>query len=247
MNAIMKIYGPLLFFMVAFSACGEKDIPIYENDARLFFQIPGTGSTALRDSVTYSFPAHPNVGDHDTLWFNANIMGNAAPIDREIGIGINAAGTTAIEGQHFKFESKILPANAFSVRIPILIYRAGLKDKSVRLEIEVAENQHFKAGYERYRKAVFIWGDKFIKPDIWDKSNYRNAFGEFTETRYAFILKACNITELPDPMDLVLMGYYNAIVREALLEYNTTPGNEALKDELGSVGFPVFTGIGGNG
>lgn len=134
---------------------------------------------------------------HDTLWFTANIMGNAAPQDREIGIKINKERTTAVEGLNFKFESKIIPANAFSVRIPIVIYKTGLKDKSVRLEIEVAENQNFKVGFERYKKAVFIWGDKFLKPDIWDKSNYLSAFGTFTETRYAFILKACKLTELP--------------------------------------------------
>lgn len=247
MKAIIKIYGLLLCFTVTLSACAEKDIPGYENDPRLYFQIPGSGSIALRDSVMYSFPAHPNVGDHDTLWFNARIMGNAAPSDREIGIKINAAATTAVEGLNFKFESKILPANAFFVRIPIVVYKAGLKDKSVRLEIEVAENQNFKVGFERYKKAVFIWGDKFLKPDIWDKSNYISAFGTFTETRYAFILKACNITELPDPMNLVMLAYYNAIAREALIKYNSTPGNSALTDELGVVGFPVYTGISGNG
>ncbi|SMC88104.1 DUF4843 domain-containing protein [Pedobacter nyackensis] len=247
MKAIIKLYALILSLTVLLGACTEKDILGYENDPRLFFQIPGSGSIALRDSIIYSFPAYPNIGDHDTLWFKANIMGNASPQDREIGIKINAKSTTAVEGVNFKFESKVLPANAFSVRIPIVIYKAGLKDKSVRLEIEVAENQNFKVGFERYRKAVFIWGDKFLKPDIWDKSNYLNAFGTFTETRYAFILKACKITELPDPMNLVLLADFNARARTALLEYNTTPGNTPLTDELGTVGFPVFTGIGGNG
>lgn len=247
MKAIIKICALLLSFSVVFSACTKKDIAGYENDPRLFFQIPGSGSIPLRDSIMYSFPAHPNVGDHDTLWFKANIMGNATPHDREISIKINAESTTAVEGVNFKFESKILPANAYSVLIPIVVYRAGLKDKSVRLQIEVAENKNFKVGFERYKKAVFIWGDKFLKPDIWDKSNYTSAFGAFSETRYAFILKACNITELPDPMNLVLLAYYNALTREALLKYNTTPGNNPLTDELGAVGFPVYTGISGNG
>nr|WP_121272062.1 DUF4843 domain-containing protein [Pedobacter schmidteae] len=247
MKAVIKICAWVFSISALLSACTNKDIPGYENDPRLFFQIPGSGSIALRDSIIYSFPAKPEITDHDTLWFRANIMGNAAPQDREIGIKINKEKTTAVEGQNFKFETKILPANAFSVRIPIIIYKAGLKDKSVRLEIEVAENQNFKIGFERYKKAVFIWGDKFLKPDIWDKSNYVSAFGTFTETRYAFILKACKITELPDPMNLALLAYYNQLTREALLNYNNTPGNSPLTDELGVVGFPVYTGIGGNG
>lgn len=229
------------------SACSEKDIPGYKNDPRLFFQIPGEGSVALRDSVIYSFPAHPNVGNSDTLIFQACIMGEPSKSDREIGIKVNTEKSTAIEGVNFKFQSKIMPANMFKVDIPVVIYKTGLKDKSVRLELEVAENDHFKKGYERYKKVIFIWGDKFLKPDIWDSSNYRNAFGEFTETRYAFILNACNITELPDPMNLQLLGYYNALVRKALLEYNTKPGNTPLTDENGVVGFWVWTGVGGQG
>ena len=236
---------PLAF--AAFAGCSSKDIQGYEPDPGLFFQIPGSGSVALRDSIIYSFPAKPDVGDHDTLWFKACIMGNAASFDREIGIRINADKTTAVEGTHFRIEGRKMPADSFSVRVPVIIYKNGLKDKSVRLEIEVTENQYFKPGYERYKKAVFIWGDMFLKPDIWDKSNYRSAFGEFTPTRYAFILQACNITELPDPMNLTLLAYYNSVVRKALFDRNAIPGNTPLTDELGTVEFPVYTGVGGLG
>lgn len=232
---------------VVFSACSEKDIPGYKNDPRIFFQIPGSGSVALRDSIIYSFPANPNIGETDTLTFQACIMGEAASRDREIGIKVNTQTSTAIEGTNFKFQSKVMPANTYKVNIPVLIYRTGLKGKSVRLELEATDNKDFKVGYERYKKVIFIWGDKFLKPDIWDKSNYVNAFGTFTETRYAFILKACNITELPDPMNIVLLGYYNALVRQALYEYNAVPGNPPLQDELGTLGFPVWTGVGGLG
>lgn len=246
MRTVLQSLSGLLLGGLLLSSCAKKDIAIYSNDPRLFFQIPGSGSIALRDSLMYSFPAKPNVGEQDTLWFKACIMGEAAPYDREIGIKINAS-STAREGEHFKFERKVMPADSFSVRIPLVVYRKGLKDTSVRLEIEVAENKDFKVGYERYKKAIFIWGDKFLKPDIWDKSNYKAAFGEFTQTRYAFILKSCNITELPDPMNLPMLGYYNAVVRKALLDYNSTPGNTPLTDELGTVAFPIYSGIGGAG
>jgi hypothetical protein len=247
MKTIVKIYLMIFSLSIVLSACSEKDIPGYKNDPRLFFQIPGTGSVALRDSVIYSFPAHPNVGDTDTLIFQACIMGEASSSPREIGIKVNTQKSTAVEGTNFKFQTKVMPANAYKVNIPVVIYKTGLKNKSVRLELEVADNQNFKIGYERYKKVIFIWGDKFLKPDIWDSSNYRNAFDAFTETRYAFILKACNITELPDPMNLQLLGYYNALVRQALYEYNTKPGNTPLTDELGTVGFSVWTGVGGQG
>lgn len=247
MKTIVKIFLMISSLSMVLSACSEKDIPGYENDPRLFFQIPGTGSVALRDSIIYSFPAHPNVGETDTLMFQACIMGNASSSPREIGIKINTQKSTAVEGVNFKFQSKVMPANAYKVNIPVVIYKTGLQNKSVRLELEVADNANFKIGYERYKKVVFVWGDKFLKPDIWDTSNYKAAFGTFTETRYAFILKACNITELPDPMNLALLGYYNALVRQALYDYNANLANTPLTDELGTVGFPIYTGVGGQG
>jgi hypothetical protein len=247
MKTILKVNILFLSFGLLLSGCSKKDISAYKNDPRLFFQIPGSGSTPLRDSLIYSFPAKPNIGNSDTLWFNACVMGAAAHDDREIGIKINTDSSTAIEGKNFKFSSKVMPADSFKVRIPIVIFREGLKGTSVRLQIEVVENKNFKVGYERYKKAIFIWGDKFLKPDTWDKSNYFSAFGPFTETRYAFILKVCGITELPDPMNLAMLGYYNALVRKALFDYNNTPGNTPLSDELGPVDFPIYSGIGGQG
>lgn len=249
MKAIVKACSLVLSLGFLFSAC-TKDIQGYENDPRMFFQIPGTGSVALRDSMIYSFPAHPKVGESDTVWFNACIMGNASSHDREIGIKINTEKSTAIEGVNFKFQTKVLPANAFKVRIPIIINRAGLKDKSVRLQLEVAENKDFKTGYNRYSTAVFIWGDKFLKPDNWTNANatildYEDVFGKFSETRFAFILNACQIVELPDPTNIVLLAYYNAVVREALIRYNTA--NPKLTDENGDITFPIYTGPTGNG
>ncbi|POY37369.1 hypothetical protein C3K47_06295 [Solitalea longa] len=232
MKAIVKACSLVLSLGFLLSACSEMDIPGYENDPRMFFQIPGIGNT-LRDSIIYSFPAHPTITEADTLWFDACIMGNAAPVDREIGIKINTEKTTAVEGVNFKFPSKIMPANAFKARIPIVIYRSGLKDKSVRLQIEVQESKDFKIGYNRYNSAVFIWGDKYLKPDIWDISEYVKAFGTFSEKKYAFILESCKLTELPDPNDKPALQYYNALVRNALIEYNAS--HPALTDENGAV------------
>lgn len=246
----MKRYMYAIYMSIALlilnTSCSEKDIDAYADVPRIFIQIPGSGSFPIRDSLIYSFPANPEIGNQDTLWFNAAIMGPAADHDREFALKVNAAGTTAIEGVNYKIESVVIPANAFQVRIPVVVFRDGLKDKSVRLEFEVEENGNFKKGYERYQKAIFIWGDMFLKPDIWDSSNYKNAFGDFTQKRYEFILRSSGITELPDPSNLVMLAFYNAKVREALLKYEMEHG-EPMMDEKGVVSFPIYTGIGGVG
>src|SRR5688572_7594034 len=212
MKKLIYIAGIFIISMLLLNACSKKDVTTYQQDARVYFRIPGQfDATVSRDSLLYSFPFHPTATEQDTIWFEACVMGNATPTDREIGIRIDMAGTTAKENVDFKFLNKMVPAGAFKVAIPIVIYKtAAIKDSFVRLQLSVLENQNFKVGYDRYAKAVFIWGDKFLKPDNWDNSNYAQAFGSpFSQKRTRFILDSCHITDLPDPNNRPLMGYYN--------------------------------------
>src|SRR2546428_453530 len=215
----MKIftYIPVIVSILLLNACTQEDIASYKQDARIYFRIPGEfDSKASRDSLMYSFPFNPTVTDHDTIWFEACIMGNAASTEREFALNIDTAGTTAKENIDFKLVKTVVPAGAYKARIPIVIYKTeAIKTKPVRLQLSVTENQNFKVGYNRYQKAVFIWGDKFLKPDNWDNSNYSMAFGTFSQKRMQFILESCKITKLPDPNNLELMGYYNQVVRYA--------------------------------
>jgi hypothetical protein len=249
MKILTYFSGLLIISILLLNACTKKDIATYQQDARLYFRIPGQfDATVSRDSLLYSFPFHPTATLQDTIWFEACVMGNAAPADREIGMHIDMAGTTAKENVDFKFLNKVVPAGAFKAAIPIVIFKtAAIKDSFVRLQLSVEENQHFKVGYARYAKAVFIWGDKFLKPDNWDNSNYALAFGSpFSQKRTQFILDSCHITDLPNPNNRPLMGYYNQVLRNALNNYNRgKPFAQQLKDENGvNIFIPNFGGPG---
>lgn len=220
---------------------------LYGKDSYLVFEMPKMGRLEIpKDSLVFSFPVKGDQCVEDTLWFKARIVGKSVPYDRVVAIGVNEEMSTAVANENYKLPSVLIPANAYTVDIPLVVYRAGLKDKKVRLELTVIPNEFFGVGFNKTSKAIFWWGDMYIMPDNWDSSNYKNCFGEFTETRYAFILKACGITELPDPEDLVTLGFYNMKVREALYEYNKTH-DEPLTDELGPVSFWAWSGQGGLG
>ncbi|WP_140939005.1 DUF4843 domain-containing protein [Sphingobacterium lumbrici] len=241
----MKTFTYLVFIagIMLLNACKEKDIDTYQQESRIYFRIPGEFNPSLSsDSLIYSFPFNPTVTDHDTIWFEACIMGNAEPRDREFDFRIDTEGTTAQENIDFKIVNTVVPAGAFKAKVPIVIYKtAELKNSSVRLQLSVVENQNFKAGYNNYTQAVFVWGDKFMKPANWDSSNYSSAFGSFSQVRVQFILDACNITKLPDPSNFTLMGYYNQVVRNALNEYNRGKVfADQLKDENNT---PVFFSV----
>jgi hypothetical protein len=249
MKTITYFTGICIVSILLLNACTKKDIATYEQDARINFRIPGEfDPTVSRDSLIYSFPFHPAVTEKDTIWLEASIMGNTTQTDREVGVRIDPEGTTAKENIDFKIINKVVPAGAFKGNIPIVIYKTpAIKDASVRLQLSVVENENFKVGYARNAKAVFIWGDKFLKPDNWDNSNYALAFGSpFSQKRTQFILDSCRITNLPDPNNRAIMGYYNQVLRNALNNYNRGKAfSLQLKDENGTPVFiPTFGGPG---
>ena len=246
MNSHLKYIVLVVASLFTLYSCEEKDVEVYGNDPYLVFEMPGYGlQNTPRDSMVFSFPVKGDECKEDTLWFKARIIGKSVPYDRAIDFVVNEETSTA-KDENYKLTPVVMPANSYSVDVPLVVYRAGLKDKSVRLELMIKPNEYFGVGFEKTSKAIFLWGDMYIKPDNWDSSNYKNCFGVFTETRYAFILEACGIVALPDPQDLTTLGFYNAKVREALYQYNKTH-DKPLEDELGIVEFQVWTGVGGIG
>jgi hypothetical protein len=217
----MKIftYITVIVSVLLLNACKQEDISSYEQDPRVYFRIPSEFDNKIsRDSLVYSFPFNPAITDQDTIWYEATIMGNALPTDREFDFQIDTTGTTAKENVDFKLIKTVIPAGTFKARVPIVIYKtAEIKTKSLRLQLNVQENQNFKVGYTRYEKAVFVWADKFLKPDIWiPGSQYESAFGGFSQAKMKFILETLKITKLPDPNNRDLLGWYNQQLRYSL-------------------------------
>jgi hypothetical protein len=256
MKTLLYIAGAFIAGILMFTSCKKSNVETYQQDARVYFRIPGEfNASQSRDSLIYSFPFHPNVTTQDTIWFEADIMGNATTTDREIGINVLTDSSNAKENVDFKIGSKIMPAGAFKTLIPIVIYKSSpVRDSVLRLQLAVAENSNFKLGYTGKTNAIFLWGYKFLKPDNWDpsttdasKPNYSAAFGSpFSQVRTKFILDSCHITSLPDPANRILMANYNQIIRNALNNYNRGKAfANQLKDENGvNIFFGVFGGPG---
>ena len=122
----------------------KKDVEVYGNEAYLVFEMPGYGlNNTPRDSMVFSFPAKGDECVEDTLWFKARIIGKSVPYDREIKFVVNEETTTAKKDENYKLDPVSMPANSYTVDVPLVVYRAGLKDKSVRLELTVEPNELF--------------------------------------------------------------------------------------------------------
>lgn len=234
----------LAFVLFGLFSCSEKDILMYEDDPAVYFEMPGPNGSGIRDSLVFSFPTITDATK--VLNVRVRLMGYAAAQDRAISLNINPEESDAQENTHFSLPQNIvLPASKYFVDIPLTIKRAGLENKSVRLVLDIVPNDNFKVGFVRGQSAIIRWGDMYIKPDNWDTSNYLSCWGPYSQFKYGFILSTCNITELPDPMDIYTLGYYNELVRKALYDYNASH-DVPLQDETGAeITIPTWNGGGG--
>lgn len=221
---------------VAGSSCSEKDIMIYEDETpAVYFEMLAADGTSLRDSLVFSFP----ITEEPThqLDLRVRIIGFAADRERTINVGVNAAESTAEAGTHYDLPGSVtIPAGAYETTIPVTLRREGLKDKEVRLVVALQPNADFSLGFTRGHEAILRWGDKYIKPDNWDSTVYKDCWGEFTEKKYSIILSVCGIEELPLPSDISTLGYYNRKVREYLSE------NPQYEPDGTPISIPVYNG-----
>jgi hypothetical protein len=99
----------IVVVLLLLTACSKKGIQSYQQDARLYFRIPGEyDSTLSRDSLVYSFLFKTNTyntvnkaAQWDTVVFEADIMGSPMPTNRVFAFNIDTVkgATTARRGR----------------------------------------------------------------------------------------------------------------------------------------------------
>ena len=169
----------------------KEDVPA------MFNQQDGIYFNSSSDSLFYSFAKYPN-RTADTVKLIANVLGNAAPVDREITIEkITGAGINAVEGLHYKLLPPYkMPANTYSATLPIVVYRTAEMDSiPVTLGLKLAPNNAFNAGITT-KTSIKINVGYLQKPPTWGEiggsqwAGYSANFGTWTKTKYKVILDA---------------------------------------------------------
>lgn len=191
----------------------------------------------LTDSAEFSFATTPSSVTSDVVLISYRIIGNSAPIDREINLVVRD-GATAKSGYHYKLGPTVVKANQFTAEVPVYVYRkAGLKDSTVQVIFDIKESADLKQGYPSRLRYKLTITDILKKPTIWD-SAWKTYFGEYSEVKFRFLLSVTGRTDwnsFPYPGDSRFLA---GRARNALLEYNQTH-DKPLTDENGQeVFFP---------
>lgn len=229
----MKYIIPFIIAWI-FMSCKKQALQSYENDPRI--NVEFVKNETVSDSVFYSFVIKNTSVVKDTIPITANIMGEPADHDRVIKLEADPSGTTAMEGTHYELGELIMPANAYSAELPVIIKRTDdLQEKTIRLTLRVVASADFKPGAPELSRVVIVWNDILSKPSNWDEL-WDLIFGAYSRTKHQFINDHTNLAgkyednAYIEEISLLLFSY-TSVVREALVEYNNAHPGHPLRDE----------------
>lgn len=251
-----KISIYLLLLLPAFVFCScEKDMETYHaagNDRINFVFEDYYHADTL---ISHTFVYYPESRQWDTLWMEMETSGFVTDYPRTIPlIQLPVDSNAAIAGIHYiAFDDPslkdvyVVPANQSKVKIPLIVKRdPTLKKKEYVLKIGIAENEHFKTGFEDYKERTFRISDILTRPKNWTGNVSWYCFGKYGPKKYQFMIEvgaARGIVINEDffkglvpqnPPDMAYCDYWGGIFRDALNEENAAraaEGKDVLRED----------------
>lgn len=230
MNNIFKtiIFGALAFAGLA--SC-ENDGFYYQDEARVRLEGPKVWALGT-DSLVFSFVTTPAETKEYVMDVDVCVMGPVADYDRTANIVVNANATTAAASQYSFPATVVIPAGKNKGTLPVTMKRDNsLEQKSVRLQIAVAQSSDFAVGVNEQNHFTLIWSDKISRPKNWD--TLTEFFGTYSDVKYRFMLANSPAgTEFStETMTWSLLNSYRIKFAKALEEYNAAHPGAPLTDE----------------
>lgn len=176
--------------IILLAACQENEMDEFDNEGAVYFQMNSMDWSDVIDSVMYSFAG--KTVEVDTVKLQVNLMGKAVDYDRTIQLVVDAANTTAEEGVHFEAlkTSYILPAYAYSVQIPVVLYGKDpqLENRSFQLALQLEATPDLQLGLSNRTAVRIIFSNRLTKPSYWDDYLIYN-FGTYSKVKHEYCIQ----------------------------------------------------------
>lgn len=246
--------------LIAFlAACKKDQYYLYNDTARLQFGpapdwIYNTSFEMADTMKPYTFYYEPASTVQDTVFFDIYAVGGVSGKDRPFAIEqVMLEGEENAEaGVHYKaFDDPslkdvyVMKAGQVHDSVPIILFRdASLKNKSVKLQIQVKANDQFQPGEisKLWRRVEFT--DMLSQPAAWDNSGERYYWGKYSQVKHAFMIEGTGKKWDQEFMaevrvDYSLITFWRLKLKTLLTDYNNAHPGEPLTDETGeTVIFP---------
>jgi len=213
----------------ALPGCEKKEYLYQDISARIWLGRRDTVGPAwyISDSSVSSFVLKPITAEYDTLYVTANLTGTAVDKDRPFVLEVVKDSTNVTAGD-YTVGAAVLPANAFSVRVPVIVKKKAqglnLIKERAKLVLRFVPNENFLNGEPNRDMFRIVWYNFLSQPASW--SAIQPVVGTFSQAKYRFIIDVLGVSEFSRYAGNfnVLLGI-QSILRKALKEYNENPAN----------------------
>ncbi|MEJ2882476.1 DUF4843 domain-containing protein [Pedobacter sp. GR22-6] len=250
------IYTLLSFLAIAAAGCSKADELLYNDIARI--QLNDT--SAINSTFVYETAAV----SRDTVYIPVNTIGDLSNVDRTVKL-VQVAETgvvdAAVAGVHYlAFDDPsiqplmVVKANAVKAQIPVVLLRdPSLKEKTVRLRLELVANAQFGLGELRQRALTLVFSDRLERFYSWrvdgTQASAYNAFGKYSTVKHQFMIDILGekIDEAWYQMALSIAAttHYKNLLKQRLADFNADPANiasgKAPLKESAAVGATIIT------
>jgi hypothetical protein len=235
--------------VLALASCKKDQYYLYNDIARIQFgPEPSriyTPSYNLVDTLKpYTFYYEDATVKEDTVFFDIYAIGGTAKNDRSFTLQQEQLPNTlnAVAGTHYVAFSDArvskhytIKAGTVHARVPVIVLRdPSLKTATPVLKFKVTDDTNFKIGEVSniWRKVLIT--DRLSQPPAW------TGFGTYSVVKHKFMIDVTGEKWDQDfflfvRADFGLQGYYVAVVKTALIDYNLAHPGNPLKDENGEL------------
>jgi len=219
------------------TGCEKKEYLYRDSTARIWLGVRESVNIGpVVDSAISSFALKPATVLYDTVYIGANITGNAAPVDRPFKLEVVSDSTNVLSSD-YTIGAAVMPANAFTVRIPVIVKKnvqgLNLAKQKAQVMVRFVPDENFQQGtpgvwnfvgdnsFNRFR---IIWFNFLPQPPTWVA--IITVAGAFTQAKYKFIIDQLGISEFSRFQgNFVALNSFQAALRKALSDYNSNPAN----------------------
>jgi len=250
-NLYLKYSIPVLALIFVATGCQKKIVNKFDSESSLFFFSGANNSKGSPqiDSISYSFFLAESSVKMDTVWVDVMLTGLPSDTDRPLPIvqtnteeaNAAAAGIHYVPLDDPEMAPKlVMPANKFSVSIPIVIKRTADMDiNELRLYLAITTNDYFVAGIKDRTNFLIKITAMAVKPALWDLPNsYLSIFGPWGQVKMKFIIDYVGFKDFDKVLNVDYRVYLRLKAREKLAEYEKEHGPLYETDGITRVIFP---------
>lgn len=212
----MKKYILYIIGLLFFVSCQEEKLKPFSGERYISFS-----NNVETDSVSLSFFFYPGQ-DKVLVPLEINLAGLPLNKDLEYKIEVNDKHTTA-DSKYFKLpDNLIFEKGKIKDTINIeLVNSPELKEKEVKLVLNIVENENFIPGAISYRYAKIVFSDIVSQPVWWDWKVARYILGDYSVKKFRLFMQVTGIGDITGlhPSDVrsyaIQFKYYLAKEKEA--------------------------------